>query len=452
MWTLEGLGAADAALVRTLLKDGDPQIRIAALRVSETLYKAGEKSLAADYVAAAKDADTDVAIQALLTLNTMKVADAKAVLQTALDTNKARGVQLVANTVLHPELFAANVGGLDRLAVTTFPPEEQAVIDKGKQIYGEVCFACHGDDGRGTPAPGLGTLGPPIASSPRVLGHPEYVIKALLHGLTGPINGATYPDVMVPMGQNNDEWVAAIASYVRNAFGNRATTVSPADVARVRTATGARKTPWPVPELESSLPRLIVRDASWKATASHNPAVAPNAFGIQPWTSGDAQKAGMWYQVELPQATQITEVQFESGVVAAENIATVPGAPVRTAVGGGRGRGGRGAQGLPPGAPAGAQGGAAGAGAESAPPAPPLAPPKSGYPRGYKVDVSVDGTTWKTVAEGKGTGTATRIAFAPVRVKFVKITQTADGADLPPWTIQRFSLFDVAGSRSSTSQ
>jgi len=439
MWTLEGLGALDPALVRTLMKDGDPQIRIQALRVSETLYKAGDKTFASDYTAMAKDKDTDVVIQALLTMNTMKVADAKAAIQTAFDSNKTKGVQLVANTILHPELFAGNVGGLDRLAATTFTPEEQAVLEKGQQIYKEVCFACHGDDGRGTPAPGLGTLGPPLASSPRVLGHPDYVVKALLHGLSGPINGATYPDVMVSMGQNNDEWVAAIATYVRNSFGNHAAPIFPTDVARVRQATAARKTPWPVPELESSLPRLIVRDPSWKATASHNSAIAPNGFGIQPWTSGEPQKSGMWYQVELPQPTEIAEVQFESGVVAPENIATVPGAPVRTAVGGaGRGRGGR--------------AGAPGAPAADAPPAPPPAPPKSGYPRGYRVEVSSDGTTWKTVAEGKGAGSATRIAFAPVKAKFVKITQTADAADAPPWMIQRFSLYDVASGTSTTSQ
>ena len=155
LWTLEGLGALDTALVRTLLKDSDPQIRIQALRASETLYKAGEKTLADDYVSMAKDKDTDVVIQSLLTLNTMKVADAKGTIQTAFDTNKTKGVQLVANTILHPELFAGAIGGLDRLAVTTFTPEEQAVMEKGQTIYKEVCFACHGDDGRGTPAPGL---------------------------------------------------------------------------------------------------------------------------------------------------------------------------------------------------------------------------------------------------------------------------------------------------------
>jgi hypothetical protein len=66
------------------------------------------------------------------------------------------------------------------------------------------------------------------------------------------------------------------------------------------------------------------------------------------------------------------------------------------------------------------------------------------------VEVSSDGTTWKTVAEGKGAGTATRIAFARVKAKFVKITETADAADAPPWMIQRFSLYDVAGRPGNT--
>ena len=38
------------------MKDADPQMRIQAIRASETLYKAGDRSFAADYRAAAKDA------------------------------------------------------------------------------------------------------------------------------------------------------------------------------------------------------------------------------------------------------------------------------------------------------------------------------------------------------------------------------------------------------------
>ena len=51
------------------MKHPDPKIRIQAIRASETLYKAGDKSFANDYRAMLKDADPDVVIQAMLTLN-----------------------------------------------------------------------------------------------------------------------------------------------------------------------------------------------------------------------------------------------------------------------------------------------------------------------------------------------------------------------------------------------
>jgi mono/diheme cytochrome c family protein len=416
MWTLEGLGSADASLVRELLEDTSPQIRIQAVRVSETLYKAGNKSFAGDYKRLAKDADTDVVIQAVMTLNTLSVADAKTSIKSAMDGNPAKGVQLVANTILNPP-NTAPAFGLDSIGAVPPTPEEVAMLDKGKDIYGQLCFACHGEDGRGTPIPGSGgMMAPPLAASPRVLGHQDYVIKTLLHGLSGPVGGVTYPDVMVPMGQNPDEWVAAVGSYVRNAFGNRGSLIVPAEVAHVRKTTAARKTPWPIPELEASLPRVLVRDAGWKVSASHNAATASNALSIQPWSSGQPQQPNMWFQVELSQPAMLAEIQFESGVVAPENVLAVPGAPTRTAIGG---------RGAAPGAPA-----------------PPPALP--GYPRGYQVQVSADGVKWSApVAQGQGTGVSTRIAFSPVSAKFVRITQTATTENAPPWSIQRLRLYEA---------
>jgi hypothetical protein len=49
LWTLEGLGSLDAALVREAMKDTNPRMRIQAIRASETLYKAGDKTFAEDY-------------------------------------------------------------------------------------------------------------------------------------------------------------------------------------------------------------------------------------------------------------------------------------------------------------------------------------------------------------------------------------------------------------------
>ena len=80
-------------------------------------------------------------------------------------------------------------------------------------------------------------MAPPLAGSPRVQGHRDYVIKTLLHGMTGPLAGQTYTQVMLPMGAQNDQWIANVASFIRNEFGNTAAFISPAEVARVRAAT-----------------------------------------------------------------------------------------------------------------------------------------------------------------------------------------------------------------------
>ena len=60
LWTLEGLGALDRALVREQMEDANPRMRIQAVRASETLYKAGDKSLADDYRRLTKDPDANV--------------------------------------------------------------------------------------------------------------------------------------------------------------------------------------------------------------------------------------------------------------------------------------------------------------------------------------------------------------------------------------------------------
>ena len=121
-------------------------------------------------------------------------------------------------------------------------------------------------------------MAPPLAGSPRVQGHRDYVIKTLLYGMTGPLGGQTYPgQVMLPMGAQNDQWIANIASVRAQQFGNAASFIAPADVARVRAATGSRKAPWTYAELEGSMPRLlpaIRRGRRPPATTPRGPAAA----------------------------------------------------------------------------------------------------------------------------------------------------------------------------------
>lgn len=454
-WTLEGLGALDAKLARELMKDLNPLVRVQAIRASESLYKAGDTSFDADFHQLVSDADSRVSLQAMLTLKFFKAPDLTTVITSAQAASKARGVQEIGNLILRPPMNGGGFGGGRGGPMTE---AEQAIVQEGAGIYSELCSTCHGPDGKGMPVDGApaGTMkAAPLAGSPRVLGHRDYIIKAVLHGLTGPVQGNTYTDVMVPMGTNKDDWIAAVTSYVRTTLGNSASLISAADVARVRTAAANRNTPWGVDELEASLPVLLATQPTWKATASHNSGAAASALATGTWTTGGPQQAGMWFQVELPAAASITEIQFDSAAT----------------FGGGRG-GGRGAAPGIPGAPGAAPVAPANppAPARGAAPAPGGAGPGAGargaapgpfgrggivfvseFPRAYTVQVSTDGSSWSApIAEGQGAGTTTAITFAPVATKFVRITQTANPENAPAWSVQKLRVYQPAGSQAGT--
>jgi mono/diheme cytochrome c family protein len=387
LWTLEGLGSLDAVLARQVLKDSDPGMRIQAIRASESLYKAGDPSFAADWrTLAESDTDTNVVIQAMLTLQHLKVPGAAEAVATVRKSRPGRGIEWVADRILNPPAAAGGRGPL-------LTASESSRVERGSRAYAETCFACHGEDGRGAPLPGgNGLRGPALAGSARVTGHRDYVIRTLLHGLTGPIDGRKYAEVMAPMGAMNDATIAEISSFVRNSFGNSSSVVTEADVARVRKEAAARNSMWTVEELLRGLPRPRIPDAAWRATASHNSATAAAAFDFTRWSSGAPQQPGMWFQIEMPESLNLSEVQFDSQVI--------PGAKGE--------------------------------------------PPTPTAPRGYRVAVSDDGKTWsEPVAEGRAEGRTTTITFVPVRAKAVRITQTAESDGTAPWTMERLRIYEA---------
>ena len=102
LWTLEGLGALDASLVREQLKSADPKIRIQAAQLAEPLIKAGDTSLIADVKTLGNDSDPNVVIQSMLTIGYVRASDAVGFIQSILEANKGAGVtavgtQLAAN-------------------------------------------------------------------------------------------------------------------------------------------------------------------------------------------------------------------------------------------------------------------------------------------------------------------------------------------------------------------
>lgn len=120
----------------------------------------------------------------------------------------------------------------------------------GEQVYAR-CATCHQPTGSGLP-----NVFPPLAGSSWVTGPVDRPIAILLHGLQGPItvSGVTYANAMMAYGTGaplTDEEVAAVLTYVRSSFGNQASAVTAADVARVRTATANHAGPMTQADLEA---------------------------------------------------------------------------------------------------------------------------------------------------------------------------------------------------------
>jgi mono/diheme cytochrome c family protein len=110
---------------------------------------------------------------------------------------------------------------------------QQASMTRGKQVYLQVCLACHQAD-----AGGVQGMSPPLIKTTYVLGAKTPLIKIVLNGMTAAvtINGDDYHNVMAPHSDLTDQQIADVLTYVRNSFGNKASAVTVAQVKAVRAA------------------------------------------------------------------------------------------------------------------------------------------------------------------------------------------------------------------------
>lgn len=129
---------------------------------------------------------------------------------------------------------------------------QDAAVTRGQTVYMQVCFACHQPTGLGLPG-----MFPPLAGSDWTAAKkPDRMIRMVLHGFTGPItiNGkpfATPAPLMPPQGSVlSDAQIADVLSYVRDAFGNKASAVTPDEVKAIREAEKARVAMWTEAELQ----------------------------------------------------------------------------------------------------------------------------------------------------------------------------------------------------------
>ncbi|MBO0935225.1 c-type cytochrome [Fibrella sp. HMF5335] len=274
LWTLEGLGAIDPTIVANALKDSDPQIRRTAIWLSEPFIRQNNESVVGQVASLQNDPDANVRIQVLESLHYSTAPTAKKAVSDLLSQNATDPVLMAVEASIQKNADFKTYGSkLGSLAVA----ERNSVL-KGAEIFKSYCSSCHGTDGKGLAS----MVAPPIAGS-KHLADNAVLLRILMQGLSGPIDGKTYPTLMPPVADNTDEWIAAVANYVRYEFGGPpprptppaqttptsgsgvagAAPVRPVggfrrtlpiiqsdEVAKIRQETATRTTPWTLVELE----------------------------------------------------------------------------------------------------------------------------------------------------------------------------------------------------------
>jgi cytochrome c5 len=230
LWALEGLNAINKKLLLTALKDSDPQMRRAAIWISERYIKQNDKQWITNLGRLENDENFDVKTQLLLSLGASKNEFAQKIVQDILNKNPDNQMLAsVRKSITKNE--DAKIYGMKLAGFT--PPQRKLILDGG-EIYKAMCSACHGGDGKGLPT----NAAPALYRAKHINADKEIAIRILLHGLKGPIEGKAYPSEMASMQDNTDEWIASVISYIRYEFAGTS----------IRIPNGGRQTAVVIPE------------------------------------------------------------------------------------------------------------------------------------------------------------------------------------------------------------
>ena len=378
LWTLEGMSAVKPELIARLLTETDTRILCNTIRVSEPLVKNDDATVFAALGKLATASDPEVVIQLLNTIEYCENPDGLADLRDKLLEGHSSHPTVAANLdfIKNKSNFSNGKKLDERLA---------SALKNGKKIYTQLCTECHGKNGKGTAMPGqVGVTLAPALISDRVNGPGETLIRTLLHGMQGPLDGKTYAaGIMNAQGSNDDQWIADISTYIRNEFGNSAPMITPEMVKSIRTVDSDRKTMWTQKELFDLEPKELKNQKKWKLTASHGERSLGNAIDREAssrYTSGRQMEPGMWLQVELPDVTTIQRI-----VMDCRNSPT--DSPVE-----------------------------------------------------FSIGYSMDGKTWETTKPQKGTPSTTTVFSPNTQTRFIRINQTGKSSRFY-WSIHELHLF-----------
>jgi mono/diheme cytochrome c family protein len=111
---------------------------------------------------------------------------------------------------------------------------DQGVMKAGAQIYADECSGCHGTNGKGVSGLFPSLSGTPVVQQNDVTSVVHVVLRGAISAGTKPApTAAAMPAFAWVM---NDDQVAAVATYIRNSWGNAAPAVNAGDVAKERAA------------------------------------------------------------------------------------------------------------------------------------------------------------------------------------------------------------------------
>ncbi|EKU81398.1 cytochrome c oxidase subunit II [Massilia timonae] len=138
---------------------------------------------------------------------------------------------IVVRVVTDAEYTAWVEGKKKEMAALADDPTKTWTIDelktRGEQVYAANCVACHQANGKGVPAAFAALDG-----SPNVLGDKKHQIDILLNGQ----KSGKFPTEMPAWKQLSDTEIAAVITYTRNTWSNKAAEniVQPAEVLAAR--------------------------------------------------------------------------------------------------------------------------------------------------------------------------------------------------------------------------
>jgi mono/diheme cytochrome c family protein len=151
------------------------------------------------------------------------------------------GAMYIYGTVMSTSPEQGDNQSSTEILVSSESESIKVAIDGGA-IFQSQCAACHQAAGQGIPG-----VFPPLAESEWVNGKPEVLINILLHGVNGKLNvkNIEYNGQMPAFKDKfKDNELAALLSYIRSAWGNKADAVDVNLISSVREDTNERDDPY----------------------------------------------------------------------------------------------------------------------------------------------------------------------------------------------------------------